>query len=68
MRWGSLSPAQFAARVSELTGQRVSADRITYACRAGTIRTMRIGGRWSILASEIEAYVKENDKQKEGQH
>jgi len=62
-----LSPAQFAARVSELTGQRVAADRVTYACRAGTIRTTRIGGRWWIPAAEIESYVKENDKQKESQ-
>jgi hypothetical protein len=61
----ALSPAQFAACITKLTGQRITADRVTYACRAGNIRATRVGGRWWIPASEIESYVKENDKQKE---
>ena len=61
----TLSPAQFAARVSELTGQKIAADRVTYACRAYNIRATRVGGRWWIPASEIESYVRENNKQKE---
>jgi len=55
-----LSPSRFAARVSERTGQKIAADRITYSCRAGTIRATRIGGRWWIPAAEIESYVREN--------
>jgi hypothetical protein len=57
-----LDPRQFAAGVNELTSQRVSADRITYACRAGTIRALRIGGRWSIPASELNHYVVSNER------